>query len=361
MHRYLLIFICLLAGCETKKTTSYEVVLKDKFSTSIPIEFSTPFSTTVKGDKAIFISNLSNKILVLDKEDFSNDSLIEIPDFEVSDISTLSLNPFNNSVIGHSEKRNGFIEYVGGKTKFYPLNQSEFFLIDNRKTSGHFISDSRMILSLVKGNLSLFPPEMIDDQLTTFGIYDFDQKKVVDFFGSYPKEILDAKGKYPKEFQIPFNLLHHEMLLVGYPLSDEVISYDVNNINTYQSKKVDSDYFKLPSPFSDGEDRSEVFKLFYYSNHYGPISYHKDLDIYSRVLIHELPLNSKDACSRRYSLILFDKNLEKLDEIEVTNIYNADWSFALSTPSGFMLPGKCENYQGEDYYIYNAYVDIVEK
>jgi hypothetical protein len=360
MKRYFLFVLCLLAGCEGKKTNNYKVVLKNKFTTSIPIEFSTQFSTTFKWRDKAFITNLSNKILVLDESNFSSDSIIEFPDFEANDIGTISLNPFKNTIIGHSEKRNGFIEFAHGKTTYYPLNLSDYYIIDNRKSSGHFISPSRMIVSLTKGDLSYFPKEVIDEKLTTFGIYDFNQMKVTDFFGSYPKEILEAKGNYPKEFQVPFNLLYEDKLIIGFPLSDELISYSLNDFNDFQAKKVESNIFELPAPFSDREDRYEVFKLFYYSNKYGPISYHKDLNIFSRIVIHELSVNSKDACDRKYSVILFDKNLEKLEEIEVTDIYNSDWSFALPTPTGFLLSGICENYLGEDFFIYNAYVDLIE-
>lgn len=360
MKRYFLIIFCFIAGCDTKKTNTYKVVLKNKFSTSIPVEFSTQFSTTFKWDNKAFITNVSNKILVLDEIDFLSDSIIEFPDFEVNDIGTISLNPFKNSIIGHSVKRNGFIEFADGKTTFYPLNLSDYYIVDNRKSYGHFISPSKMIVSLTKGDLSYFPKEMIDEKLTTFGVYDFNQMKVTDLFGSYPREILEAKGNYPKEFQVPFNLLYEDKLILGYPLSDELITYNLNNLIDFQSKKVESNIFKLPTPFSDREDRHEVFKLFFYSNKYGPISYHKDLDIFSRIVIHELSVNSKDACDRKYSLILFDKNLEKLEEIEVSDIYNSDWAFALSTPTGFLLSGICENYLGEDFFIYNAYVDLVK-
>ncbi|WP_111670830.1 hypothetical protein [Algoriphagus litoralis] len=360
MSKYFLFVLFLIVGCEGKRTNNYKVVLKNKFNTSIPIEFSTQFSTTFKWDNSALVTNVSNKILVLNENDFSRDSIIEFPEYEVNDIGTISLNPFKNSIIGHSEKRNGFIEFADGKTTFYPLNLSDYYIVDNRKSSGHFISPSKMIVSLTKGDLSYFQKEMIDEKLTTFAVYDFNQMKVTDFFGTYPKEILDARGNYPKEFQVPFNLIYEDKLIIGYPLSDELISYNLNNFKDFQSKKVESNIFKLPAPFSDREDRYEVFKLFYYSNKYGPISYHKDLDIFSRIVIHELSVNSKDACDRKYSVILFDKNLEKLEEIEVSDIYNSDWAFALSTPTGFLLSGICENYLGEDFFIYNAYVDLIE-
>ena len=123
-----------MAGCESKKTNNYKVVLKNKFTTSIPVEFSTQFSTIFKCGETVFITNGSNKILVSDEINFLRDSIIEFPDSEVNDIGTVSLNRFKNSIIGHSEKRNGIIEFADGKTTFYPLNLSDFYIVDNRKS-----------------------------------------------------------------------------------------------------------------------------------------------------------------------------------------------------------------------------------
>jgi|GEM_PF-2486555 hypothetical protein len=360
IFKYSFAFLIFVA-CESKDEISYALKKTAELELIVPIEFSTPMTNTYPIGQSLLLTNLSNKILVLDRDKYLIDSLINFPDFLINDIGTITYNTFSKSIIAHSESRNGFVEKKNGKFSFYPLNSDQYSILENRKSSGNFISDYEMVFPLIKGDLSLFPAEMISNDLTTFAIYDFKLKKVVANFGVYPDELLSNKGMYPKEFQIPHYILNNGKLIIGYPLSNEVMVIDIKEKNKIEKFLIKSDDFVLPKPFVDREDRSEVFKLFYYSNQYGRISYHSELSIFSRIVLHELQVNSSDACSRLYSLILFDKEFKVLDEISLDEVFKADWNFALPNEKGFLVSGMCENYLGEDYFIYNANVEIVGK
>ncbi|MGY6558918.1 MAG: hypothetical protein ACXIT9_06515 [Nitritalea sp.] len=361
MQRIPFVLLLLALACSEKKANKYIVEVRDTFRTPIPMEFSTFLSTAYICEDKVFVTNASNKLLVLEDMHLLRDSLLEFQDFEVSDLSVLSFNPFDDAIYGHSEKINGFVKIHEGTPSLHPLKLTDYFIVDNRKTKGYFASPTEMIVSLTQGDIGAYPHEMINDKLTTFGVYDFDRQQVTQFFGSYPAEILEAKGNYPKEFQIPFYLLHENRFIVGFPLSNELIVYDVNDFQNYHTVKADSDFFNFPPPFKDRKDRSEVFKLFYYANQYGALSYHKDLDIFSRVVVHALPIDTQNVCARTYSLILLDKNLTKIEEIELGNSFQVDWSFVLPTSTGFLASGMCDNYSGEDFFVYNNYIDIVKR
>ncbi|MGW8122702.1 hypothetical protein ACV07N_08575 [Roseivirga echinicomitans] len=89
------------------------------------------------------------------------------------------------------------------------------------------------------------------------------------------------------------------------------------------------------------------------------------MNLFTRVVFHENELYDLNGninlspCESEYSLLVLDADLNFVNEIELGN--KDLWNNALAVSSGYLLPGKCDSYNGDDYFRYNYYYELVKK
>lgn len=355
---YFILITFFLLSCNSHEVKDISVQFSKNFSIETPIEAGSMFSAYHINENLIYQTNSSNSIWIYSLDKMMLDSIVQVPEYILDQFNSLSINNFSSSIIINSEKRNGFFINNNGAWEFKKFQLDNHYIVENRKAVPVFISPDIFVMFVSMGDLSLYPENLLQSDLHNFLIYDLKENSVNSFFGEFPNYLIEARGHYPREFQTPFYLVHDNQLVVSYPLSEKLMVYDLDDQNKLFEFSSESSNFILPNPYSDRNNREEVFKLFYYANKFGPISYHDDLNIYSRVLIHEFQVTSTNACERKYSILFFDHDFKFIEEVELLSTKLGDWNYAVGTSNGFIVPGMCQDAAGEDYLIYNSVYKI---
>ena len=121
---------------------------------------------------------------------------------------------------------------------------------------------------------------------------------------------------------------------------------------------------ELVSPLRKNSSTQEEINFQISVPYYGGINFHSDLNLFSRIVYHDKELYTPEgklslsSCDRSYSVLLFDSELNLINEI---NLQNLDlWERALATSNGYVVPGKCSESSGEDYFEYNVKYEFLE-
>lgn len=158
------------------------------------------------------------------------------------------------------------------------------------------------------------------------GVYDLKDRK-------WLKSICPPKGVFSIEnvffnydLSSPNYIFNNKKIYISYPMDHYIYVYDVEG-NFIDKMLASSSYIKsLPSPLNKNQlkDFQYSWNFRIQTPFYGPLFHHKDINLYSRVFYQQQELYKSngelnDGAKRTAYLIVFNSNLEKIDEIEFTN------------------------------------------
>lgn len=158
------------------------------------------------------------------------------------------------------------------------------------------------------------------------GIYDLKDRK-------WLKSICPPKGVFSIEnvffnydLSSPNYIFNNNHIYVSYPMDHYIYVYDVEG-NFIDKKLASSSYIKtFPPPLNKNQlkDFQSSWNFRIQTPFYGPLFYHKNINLFSRVFYQQQGLYKNngelnDGANRTAYLIVFNSKLEKIDEIEFTN------------------------------------------
>lgn len=195
--------------------------------------------------------------------------------------------------------------------------------------------------------------------------YDLSTNLVTSNFSKIASQLSKAPIELIDKYTIPFVLHHKQSIYVAYPYDHSIYLYDDETKELLKKECLASEFIsKLASPLKINHSDQENINFQISKAYYSEINYHSKLNIFSRIVFHEKELYqgdgklNKSICDRTYSLILFDEALNFVSEIYLENF--DVWDRALPTPKGFIVPGKCSEFSGEDYFEYNVKYELIE-
>jgi hypothetical protein len=177
-----------------------------------------------------------------------------------------------------------------------------------------------------------------------------------------------TKGNFSlhDKYTYPFMAIVDEHLFLSYPFDHQVYKYDLATKELTMTGCMSSVNIKrLPDPLKKSYSTQESINFQLSSPHYGQINFHEDLNLFTRLVFHENELHDSDGninlstCTRMYSLLVFDIDLNLINEVELGS--QDLWNKALAVSSGFLLSGKCDTNNGDDFFKYNYYYELVKK
>lgn len=196
--------------------------------------------------------------------------------------------------------------------------------------------------------------------------YDPFSNTVVSNFGERENFLTKGNFEVPDKYTYPFLTLAEDYLYASYPLDHQVYKYDLKTKELVNSACISSSYIKrLPDPLRRSSSSQESINFQISSPHYGQINFHKDLNLFTRLAFHEKELYDQNGninmstCEWKYSLLVFDLDLNLVNEVELGN--TDLWNTALPISSGYLLQGKCDTNIGDDYFKYNYYYELVKE
>ena len=196
--------------------------------------------------------------------------------------------------------------------------------------------------------------------------YDPTSNTVISNFGERENFLTKGNFEVPDKYTYPYLTLTDDYLYASYPLDHQVYKYDLNTSELVSSACVSSSSInRLPDPLRKSSSMQESIDFLLSSPSYGQINFHKDLNLFTRLVFQEGELYDLEGninmstCEKEYSLLVFNADLNLINEIELGN--KDMWSKALAVSSGYLLPGKCDTGNGDDYFKYNYYYELVKK
>jgi hypothetical protein len=221
------------------------------------------------------------------------------------------------------------------------------------------INDHTFLLNLDAFDFWLYPNK---DSINSLIAYDFQKSEIVSEMGEQARELTSSPVSLPDKYTYPYYEIVNELIYVSNPFNHSVQVFDKDGTLLHEACMASEYIEKLQQPLDATYDMQEAMNFHVTAPYYGQLNYHEETDIFSRLVFHEAPLYRNDGklnmnnCDKTYSLILFNKDLQKVSEIFLGD--EALWVRALATKSGFIASGKCNNYVGEDYLRYNFKYDF---
>jgi hypothetical protein len=192
--------------------------------------------------------------------------------------------------------------------------------------------------------------------------YDVQKSEIVSEMGKQARELTSSPVSLPDKYTYPYYEIVNEIIYVSNPFNHSIQVFDKDGTLLHEVCMASEYIEKLQQPLDATYDMQEAMNFHVTAPYYGQINYHEETDVFSRLVFHKAPLYRNDGklnmnnCDKTYSLILFNKDLQKVSEIFLGD--EALWVRALATKSGFIASGKCNNYVGEDYLRYNFKYDF---
>lgn len=235
---------------------------------------------------------------------------------------------------------------------FYDMPQAEF----------EFVSQNRLLMLV---NPFGFWSYTNKNEIKVVSEYDLLTNKVVSNFATLNSSLTEAPIELMDKYTFPHITYNEANIYLSYPYDHRVYKYD------YQTKKLIKEaclssnaIAELVSPLRKNSSTQEEINFQISVPYYGGINFHSDLNLFSRIVYHDKELYTPEgklslsSCDRSYSVLLFDSELNLINEI---NLQNLDlWERALATSNGYVVPGKCSESSGEDYFEYNVKYEFLE-
>jgi hypothetical protein len=229
------------------------------------------------------------------------------------------------------------------------------------------------ILFRENGNRLIFPVDAFDfwfykdkKAIKTVVEYDRASAQLISNFAERDNYLTNGNFSLHRKYTYPFSALGGQYLYLSYPFDHQVYKYDLTSMDLTLSACVSSaNIIRLPDPLRKASSTQESINFQLSSPHYGQINFHKELNLFSRLVFVESELYDSEGninlstCERKYSLLIFDADLNLINEIDLGN--QDLWDKALPVSSGYLLTGKCDTNVGDDYFKYNYYYELVKK
>ncbi|KYG83327.1 hypothetical protein AWN68_00515 [Roseivirga echinicomitans] len=240
------------------------------------------------------------------------------------------------------------------------MEGSPFGLHNNRQQGNILIRNngSRMVFVNDPFDFWYYPDQT---KIKLIVEYDPTSNTVISNFGERKNFMTQGDFEVPDKYTFPYLAVEGEYVYASYPLDHQVYKYDLNTSELVNSSCVSSSNIKrLPDPLRKTVGLQEQINFQISSPYYGQVNFHKDLNLFTRLVFHEPSEDAKvSSCKNEYSLLVFNADLNLINEIELGN--KDMWSKALAVSSGYLLPGKCDTGNGDDYFKYNYYYELVKK
>ena len=214
-------------------------------------------------------------------------------------------------------------------------NVSDYALY--RSHQGFYLEGDKFYLAL---NTSTFFGIKDRSDLKTQAIYSYKEEKWDTVYGVLPPVYsTNEKLDFIAAFTYPHIVFKNEKQVISYPQSHEIHSYDKKG-NLTGTFCASSKYITtLDAPLEKGADRQAEFLRFSAAPSYLGFYYHKDLNIYTRLVRHKFEIEDsggqlRSPCEIKYSLIVLDEEFKEIDEVRLDN-FLFDWRFAKATSNGF--------------------------
>ncbi|MEC7755611.1 hypothetical protein [Roseivirga sp. UBA1976] len=232
-------------------------------------------------------------------------------------------------------------------------------LLENHDQGKIEIIDGKLVFNLDAFDYWLYPNK---NSINALVVYDIYKSQIVSEMGGHSTKLTSSSIYLPDKYTYPYFEIKDDLVFVSHPFNHSIQVYDKAG-QLIEDVCMASQYIdQLQEPLGQNYDIQESINFHITAAHYGQINYHEGSELFSRLVFHSSPLYDNDGklnmnnCDKTYSLILFNKNLEKISEIFLGN--DALWVRALPTKTGYVVSGKCSNYAGEDFLRYNFKYDF---
>ena len=141
--------------------------------------------------------------------------------------------------------------------------------------------------------------------------YDPTTNTVISNFGERKNFMTQGDFEVPDKYTFPYLAVEGEYVYASYPLDHQVYKYDLNTSELVNSSCVSSSNIKrLPDPLRKSVGLQEQINFQISSPYYGQVNFHKDLNLFTRLVFHEPSEEAKvSSCKNEYSLLVFDADL----------------------------------------------------
>jgi hypothetical protein len=335
------------------------------------------FYSVLEKDNNWYICETSGKSEIFTIYDVKNGILFQHDSLKISKVS-IGVNTFKNfdSIYFQLPDKSKIVRFdSSGQIK--ELLDMSFFRLDwmiaDAPFGLHNDIDQGKILFTENGNRLIFPVNAFDfwfykdkKVIKTMVDYDRASTQLISNFAERDNYLTNGNFSLPDKYTYPYSALSGQYLYLSYPLDHQVYKYDLTSMDLTLSACVSStNIIRLPDPLRKSSSSQQSINFQLTSPHYGQINFHEELNLFSRLVFVESELyDSKgniniSTCERKYSLLIFDTDLNLLNEIDLGN--QDLWDKALPVSSGYLLTGKCDTNVGDDYFKYNYYYELVKK
>jgi len=249
---------------------------------------------------------------------------------------------------------------LGSQRTDWSFNDSKFGLFNNHRQGALHFTNNNIFFVLNAFDFWEYPDKTA---IKTLGEFNPRTNKLVRNFGEQSNYLTNNKVSLPDKYTYPHLSIAKNRLYVSFPFDHNIYKYDINDKSKTEENCVSSQFIsKLPDPLSKSFSQQESINFQLSTPYYGQVNYHKEMNIFTRLVFHSTELYTPDGklnynhCSRSYSLIVFDTELNVINEIFLGT--GGLWEYALAISSGYIVPGKCENYLSEDIFRYTQYYEL---
>ena len=312
--------------------------------------------------------NEKNKIDVYDLKNKKFLKTIEIADYKVkNNFASISVHSLDTILIAYDYPPEfQFANFEGKIIKDIKLGDLKL-TIDNPKapkTDNYRlpIFNDKPIIYNNKLYFTITPMGVQDlpgfKRVERIAIYDLKKDSLI-------KAVCPMKGPialkgvfYLSQLMNPYFIINDNKLFVSYPIDHYIYEYDLDGNFIKKILASASKLEKLPSPlkFDKRRDREYVRDWWLPIPFYGPLSYHKQAQVYTRIFHQSQPLKMlngelNNGSKRDGYVLIYDKNFNKIGEVKFTNgrlgLYKV---FPLS--DGFLMAPNQEHWTNENELIY---------
>lgn len=173
------------------------------------------------------------------------------------------------------------------------------------------------------------------------GIYDLSKRSWVSFISEQPNQRIGHS--YPYDLEQPYITEGDDCILVSYPMDHYVQIFSIDNTNIvnkypfYSQNAIDLSY-PLKDRFMNSCQKNWNYRI--QTPFYGPLYYHEELGVYSRVFYHsqELIYNKQinDGTTRKTSIVIMDNDFNMIGESVFDNGQIGVYS-CLPLPDGYVV------------------------
>ena len=146
--------------------------------------------------------------------------------------------------------------------------------------------------------------------------YNLSNEEIDTLFGYYSNEY---QSSYFSSLESPSILSANNNIYIAFPPINKIDIYDING-NYIESKCSYSKYYKEVIPINENSDMQEQVDFLTEQPYFVSLSYDKFRHIFYRIYKHKMPLLNNEGLtndrwfSGKYSVVLFDNNLDRIGE-----------------------------------------------